>query len=111
MLFGLLYSSTVARFPKGIFVLAASILLISVILLSGVHPHQSINALKRKKGQRPWEGQDVERGRSRVSKDLNRMENYGATGNGNQPQVGEVVNDAHEQHPKAIAEEPAAASN
>ena len=99
MLFGLVYSTTVARFPKGIFVLAASILFISLLLLSRVHPHsqrpadmrkpQYQTARGKKKGLsgRLWDSRghgqgygngsgtlgpepETERGRSRASKDL-----------------------------------------
>lgn len=99
MLFGLVYSTTVARFPKGIFVLAASILFISLLLLSRVHPHSQRPAdMKKQQYQtgrgkkkgfsgRLWDSRgyghgygygpgtsgpepDTERGRSRVSKDL-----------------------------------------
>lgn len=73
----MVYSSTVARFPKGIFILAASILVISLSLLMFVHPHQ-IKVVeqqkqlrqRQKKGRDYWADAEIERGRSRVSKDL-----------------------------------------
>ncbi|EJD07107.1 MFS general substrate transporter [Fomitiporia mediterranea MF3/22] len=75
LLFGLVYSTTVAQFPKGIFVLAASILAVSLLLLVQVHPLRSAAEMRkqarvRKKYGYPWDGPEVERGRSRVSKDL-----------------------------------------
>ena len=71
MLFGLVYSMTVAKFPKGIFVLAGTILFIALILLAGVSPQRAIGIVKRKKvAAQPWEARDTERGRSRVGKDL-----------------------------------------
>ena len=70
MIFGLLFSSTVARFPKSIFTLAAIIIFISLLFLSGVRPRQSERILRKAKG-RVWAGSEIERGRSRVSKNLN----------------------------------------
>ncbi|KAH8112649.1 MFS general substrate transporter [Phellopilus nigrolimitatus] len=73
MIFGLVYSTTVARFPKGIFALAASILVVSLALLMLVQPRLG-GALEQKKprkgSSRAWAEPEMERGRSRISKDL-----------------------------------------
>lgn len=75
MLFGLVYSSTVATFPKSIFMLAASILIISISLLTLVHPSfvaaaEKKRLPKQKDPHRRRQMPEIERGRSRVSKDL-----------------------------------------
>ncbi|KAI5118105.1 hypothetical protein M0805_005212 [Coniferiporia weirii] len=72
MIFGLVYSTTVARFPKGIFVLAASIVLIATLLLALVRPHlvASVGQKKLRKDSGAWAEREVERGRSRASKAL-----------------------------------------
>jgi hypothetical protein len=63
MIFGMIYSSTVGAVPKAIFMVAAGILGVSLVLLFLVrNPVPSGKAQKRQ-----GEG---ERGRSRVSKDL-----------------------------------------
>ena len=79
MLFGLIYSGTVAEYPEAIFVTAAGLLLGSLAMMI------SMRALIRRKSDRPAIGtkgkkkaRDDERGRSRVSKDLR----GGATGYG-----------------------------
>ncbi|OCB90204.1 MFS general substrate transporter [Sanghuangporus baumii] len=63
MLFGLVYSTTVARFPKGIFVLAASILLISLLLLARVHPHSQRPADMKKTKQQQQHHPQAARGK------------------------------------------------
>ena len=81
MIFGLVYSTTVAVFPKGIFVLAASIVLVSLVLLVFVRPHLVVDEhLRQQKqkakaavalvGGRSGKGsrKEVERGRPRTSK-------------------------------------------
>ena len=55
--------------------LAASILAVSLLLLVRVHPLRTAAEMRkqtrvRKKYGYPWDGPEVERGRSRVSKDL-----------------------------------------
>ena len=72
MLFGLVYSNTVAQFPKAIFFVAAAILIYALVMVLLVR-----NPVRPSwKGKRViWtqsRGRDVlvERGRSRVSKDL-----------------------------------------
>jgi len=82
VIFGLVYSGTVAKFPKAIFTLAAGFLMCVLMIILCVrnpvrpaHPGQS----KRRKNR---EGRDVERGRSRVNKDLRggAIVNYGSDG-------------------------------
>lgn len=71
MIFGLVYSETVAKFPKAVFAVAGALLafaLATVICVKNpVRPvyNERTNGKKDRK-----QGQDVERGRSRVSKDL-----------------------------------------
>ncbi|QRV90180.1 major facilitator superfamily transporter [Ceratobasidium sp. AG-Ba] len=65
MVFGSIYSLTVAAFPKAIFVVATAVLMVALLLLALVEP------------MRPLRRRDVEdfppRGRSTRSKDLRRM--------------------------------------
>lgn len=72
MLFGLIYSGTVATFPKTIFATAAGILVASLACLLLIRapvsvPPKGKNAALRRRRQQE---EEVERGRSRVSKDL-----------------------------------------
>jgi len=64
MLFGLVYSLTVATFPKGIFVLAAAFVAAAMFLVLFVRTPGKPNKRKTR-----WDD-EVERGRSRASKDL-----------------------------------------
>ena len=80
MIFGLVYSETVAMFPKAIFAVAAAILLSALMMVlcvrNPVRPGQP-------KGKKTRQGRDVERGRSRASKDLRGgaiAGNYGSAG-------------------------------
>uniref|UniRef100_A0A0W0EXW5 MFS general substrate transporter n=1 Tax=Moniliophthora roreri TaxID=221103 RepID=A0A0W0EXW5_MONRR len=78
LLFGLIYSETVAHFPKAIFVTACSILVIALCVtmlirnpvrrerVSSSSPHGKGKGKTQKKRGKP----EKERGRSRVSKDL-----------------------------------------
>lgn len=73
MLFGLIYSGTVAAFPKAIFVTAGGILVCSLMLVMLVRgptmPRTgSVNGKGKGKGKKKATG--GERGRSRASKDL-----------------------------------------
>jgi hypothetical protein len=61
LLFGIVYSVTVATIPKAVFIFSAAILTLSLLLICLVRP------LKVKRRRMYGE---VERGRSRVSKDL-----------------------------------------
>ncbi|KAI0346310.1 MFS general substrate transporter [Trametopsis cervina] len=69
LIFGMIYSSTVATFPKAIFVMAAGILLTALVLLCLLRPDVS---LRVKQQRRSREDEELERGRSRISKDLGR---------------------------------------
>ncbi|TFK75207.1 MFS general substrate transporter [Pluteus cervinus] len=72
LLFGLIYSETVATYPKAIFTVAAAILFSSLLLVSLVQT-------PRVRASRFRIERDVERGRSRVSKDLRRgVTHYGS---------------------------------
>lgn len=83
MIFGVIYSSTVASFPKAIFATASGLVLLSIAFTLLVRPDVSLSVMKRKKVQakgktvvRPHgvkpkrRYQEQARGRSRVSKDL-----------------------------------------
>ncbi|KDQ59197.1 hypothetical protein JAAARDRAFT_655672 [Jaapia argillacea MUCL 33604] len=71
MMFGLIYSETVAQFPKAIFTCAGAFCLVSVSFVLLVRPggEAKPNTRKMKKARLEI---DIERGRSRVSKDLGR---------------------------------------
>ena len=86
MIFGLVYSETVAKFPKAVFAVATALLvfaLTTVLCVKNpvrpVYPGQS-------NGKKNRQRQDIERGRSRVSKDLRggaiSIVNYGSAGSG-----------------------------
>jgi hypothetical protein len=69
MIFGLVYIETVAMFPKAIFTVAAGFLVCAFMMVLFVrNPVRPVYS-GRLKGKRR-EGRHVERGRSRVSKDL-----------------------------------------
>ncbi|KAG2354529.1 major facilitator superfamily domain-containing protein [Suillus spraguei] len=84
MIFGVIYSSTVASFPKAIFATASSLVLLSLAFTILVRPDVSLSVMKCKKkveakgkiAVRPYAAkqkrkyQEQVRGRSRVSKDL-----------------------------------------
>ncbi|KAI6107973.1 hypothetical protein F5141DRAFT_90895 [Pisolithus sp. B1] len=94
MLFGLVYGTTVASFPRAIFVVAAGLILLSIILTFFIQPPGRV-AKRRKtttaqapahltsKKARRWCAEE-NRGRSRISKDLRggaASPLYGATDN------------------------------
>ncbi|KAI0956492.1 hypothetical protein AcV7_006879 [Taiwanofungus camphoratus] len=68
MLFGMVYSSTVAKFPKAIFVVAGAFAFAAIVLLAMIRPDAGMKA-RRRVGRRA-EDVEVERGRSRISKDI-----------------------------------------
>ena len=72
ILFGLVYSESVATLPKAVFMLAASILVIGVLLMLLVKNPGKVPVVgqKGKTKGRSRRYLEVERGRSRVSKDL-----------------------------------------
>ena len=80
MIFGLVYSETVAKFPKAVFAVAAALLVLSLTMVLCVrNPIQPAYPGRSKKSR---QGQDIERGRSRVSKDLRggAIGDYGTAG-------------------------------
>jgi len=82
MIFGLVYSGTVAKFPKAIFMVAAGFLVCALIMVLCVRNPVQHGYPGQSKGKKIREGRDVERGRSRVSKDLRggAIVNYGSDG-------------------------------
>ncbi|KAJ7756478.1 major facilitator superfamily domain-containing protein [Mycena maculata] len=80
LLFGLVYSGTVATFPKTVFVMAIGILFASLAALMLVRsPLSDIKgkgAVRRRRRINSVEEEEEERGRSRISKDLR---GYGST--------------------------------
>ncbi|KAL4062750.1 major facilitator superfamily domain-containing protein [Scleroderma yunnanense] len=90
MIFGLIYSNTVARFPRAIFAAAAGLILLSIFLTffiepAGITPRSKIGNAKMpahisRRVRRRYE--EETRGRSRISKDLRggaASVSYGAT--------------------------------
>ncbi|GJE85679.1 MFS general substrate transporter [Phanerochaete sordida] len=67
LLFGVVYSATVATFPKAIFATAAAVTLIALALLCLLRPDVALRARQR---QRANLREEIERGRSRVRKEL-----------------------------------------
>ena len=71
MLFALIYSGTVAKFPKAIFVSSSGILVVALCLLFLVRipgsEGASSSSIKKRKARKEI---SVERGRSLISKDL-----------------------------------------
>ena len=86
MIFGLVYSETVAKFPKAIFAVSAALLVFALTMVLCVkNPVRPVYP-GRSNGKKNRQGRDIERGRSRVSKDLrggaiivNDDGNYGST--------------------------------
>ncbi|KAI8969873.1 MFS general substrate transporter [Trametes punicea] len=74
-LFGLIYTQTVAKFPRAIFAVAGGILLVSLAVLCLLRPDTGLKGGRKQKSTGHGTlDEDVEqrRGRSRVSKDLRR---------------------------------------
>ncbi|EKM57891.1 uncharacterized protein PHACADRAFT_251794 [Phanerochaete carnosa HHB-10118-sp] len=67
LIFGVVYSATVAVFPKAIFATAAAITVVALALLCLLRPDVALRARQR---QRMNRHDETERGRSRVRKDL-----------------------------------------
>ncbi|KAF9565265.1 MFS general substrate transporter [Agrocybe pediades] len=89
MLFGMIYGGTVAKFPKAIFVVGAGIMVFALVMLLCVRNPVRVtkeellaeHGNKSKKGSSRRANGDVERGRSRISKDLRGgAVGYGSTG-------------------------------
>ncbi|KAI0636128.1 MFS general substrate transporter [Trametes polyzona] len=76
ILFGVIYSETVAKFPKAIFAVAAGILVVAIAVLCLLRPDAGLKARRKPKrllGPGAVEAQiEHRRGRSRASKDLRR---------------------------------------
>lgn len=70
MLFGLVYSGTVATFPKAVFVLGSGIMVGSLTMMFFVRNPVRMHPLQRRRQRRQQSDDDRERGRSRQSKDL-----------------------------------------
>jgi hypothetical protein len=76
MIFGLVYSETVAKFPKAIFAVTAALLVFLLTMLlcvrNPVRPAYYTGRSRSKKGKKNGsrDDVDVERGRSRVRKNL-----------------------------------------
>ena len=67
MIFGVVYSATVATFPKAIFATAAGITLVALALLCLLRPDVALRLRQQRRGLRR---EEVERGRSRARKEL-----------------------------------------
>lgn len=67
LIFGIVYTETVATFPKTIFVTAASITLVGLALLCLLRPDVALRAKLQRRARR---ADEAERGRSRISKDI-----------------------------------------
>lgn len=86
MIFGLVYSETVAKFPKAVFAVAAALLVSALTMVLCVRNpvRPAYPASGRSNGKKNRQGRDIERGRSRVSKDLRGGaiigSNYGSVG-------------------------------
>ena len=70
MIFGLIYSGTVAKFPAAIFTVAIAFLVCSLTVILCVRNPVRAAYPGRSRGKKNRHVRDVERGRSRVSKDL-----------------------------------------
>lgn len=82
MVFGLIYSKTAAVFPKTIFAVAASL---SACALTMVFCVRNPVRSGRSKGKKNRQERDIERGRSKASKDLRggAVSDYASDGSGN----------------------------
>ncbi|KAF9496754.1 hypothetical protein BDN71DRAFT_1445680 [Pleurotus eryngii] len=78
LIFGLMYSGTVATFPKAVFNTAAGILILAILAIFLVQP--PLGASKGKKTRRDSAEIEAERGRSRVPKDLRMALSLSAAG-------------------------------
>ncbi|KAI0759595.1 MFS general substrate transporter [Trametes elegans] len=74
ILFGLVYSKTVADYPKAIFAVAGGILVVAIAFLCLVRPDAGLKGRRKLKnpGLGVVEAQEDRRGRSRTNKDLRR---------------------------------------
>ncbi|KAI0833783.1 major facilitator superfamily domain-containing protein [Trametes gibbosa] len=74
ILFGIIYSETVAKYPTAIFAVAAGIIVIAIAVLCLIRPDASLKTRRKPKRLTPGsiEAQVERRGRPRASKDLRR---------------------------------------
>ncbi|KZT06143.1 MFS general substrate transporter [Laetiporus sulphureus 93-53] len=70
LLFGLVYSSTVATYPKAIFVAAGSFAFTAMVFLCMIRP--DVGHKGRRRASRRHDDVEPERGRSRISKDISK---------------------------------------
>lgn len=74
MLFGLIYGTTVAHYPKTIFITAAGILCLAIVLIFTLRPERQFKHLLAHAAAADGEPDpaetDAERGRSRSRKDI-----------------------------------------
>jgi hypothetical protein len=86
LLFGLIYSGTVATFPKAVFVAAMGILFVAllatILVRNPVADVKGKSPARRRLGRRRDTEEEEERGRSRASKDLR---GYGSTSEAGSP--------------------------
>ncbi|KAJ7367765.1 hypothetical protein DFH08DRAFT_676719 [Mycena albidolilacea] len=97
LLFGLVYSGTVATFPKAVFVTAIGILFVAllatILVRSPVADVKGKSPVRRQLGRRRDTEEEEERGRSRASKDLR---GYGSTSEaGSPPEQGPSSSGSH----------------
>jgi len=70
MLFGMIYSGTVAQYPKAIFVTGAVMCMLALVMVSFVKNPMAKSTFLSKSKPRKKVITELQRGRSRVSKDL-----------------------------------------
>ena len=70
MLFGLIYGLTVAQYPKTIFIVAGGILFFAFVAVNLIRSNSTYRPKQQQKRTAPSRDQEIERGRSRVSKDI-----------------------------------------
>jgi hypothetical protein len=97
LLFGLIYSGTVATFPKAVFVAAMGILFVAllatILVRNPVADVKGKSPARRRLGRRRDTEEEEERGRSRASKDLR---GYGSTSEaGSPPEQGPSLSGSH----------------
>ncbi len=94
MIFGLIYSGTVATYPKAVFNTAAGILILAIVAIFLVQP--PLSASKGKKARRDSAEIEVERGRSRVPKDLRMTLSFSGAEEAEEASFGTLVLQAEE---------------
>ncbi|KAF4571304.1 hypothetical protein EYR36_008633 [Pleurotus pulmonarius] len=94
LIFGLIYSGTVATYPKAVFNTAAGILILAIVAIFLVQP--LLGASKGKKARRDSAEIEVERGRSRVPKDLRMTLSFSGAEEAEEASFGTLVLQAEE---------------